>query len=158
LYLTGLKDDYVEDGRVITQDLAPSSLNPAMQSPAFASLGACYKQLNGSVGQFGSDTLAADTAALESSSPGDSTYKAFEANLAALAAARNLLATGIKDELWGAEFLGQPVPGTGLQLFACAAVIQAAAALPGLADAGDALASGHCDSDRVTARTTHPGT
>jgi hypothetical protein len=50
MYLTGLKDDYIEDGRVITQDLAPTSLNKALSNPVVTSLGACYKKLNGSVG------------------------------------------------------------------------------------------------------------
>ena len=39
--------------------------------PAVASLGACYKQLNSSVGQFGNFTLQASTSAVESSSIGD---------------------------------------------------------------------------------------
>ena len=37
-------------------------------------LGACYKQLNASVGEFGTATLQAATAAIESSSSGDATY------------------------------------------------------------------------------------
>ncbi len=129
MYLTGLKDDYVEDGRVVTEDLAPASTNQALRAPNVAALGECYKQLNGSVGAFGSDTLQADTAAIESSSPGDGAYTTFEAKLAALAAGRNALATIIKSELWGAEFLNLPVPATSLQLFVCNTVIQGAASL-----------------------------
>jgi hypothetical protein len=67
LYLTGLKDDYEHDGRVITQVLAGP--NHALSGPGVASLGACYKQLNSSVGQFGYYTLKAATTAAESSTP-----------------------------------------------------------------------------------------
>jgi hypothetical protein len=129
MYLTGLKDDYVEDGRVITEDLAPASTNRALLAPNVAALGECYKQLNSSVGTFGSDTLAADTAAIKSSSPGDSAYQLFEAKLAALAAGRNSLAAILKTELWGAEFLNIPVPATSLQLYVCNQVIRGAANL-----------------------------
>jgi hypothetical protein len=129
MYLTGLKDDYVEDGRVITEDLAPASTNKALQAPNVAALGECYKQLNSSVGTFGSDTLAADTAAIESSSPGDAAYQTFDAKLAALAAGRNSLAAILKTELWGAEFLNIPVPATSLQLYVCNQVVQGAANL-----------------------------
>ncbi len=129
MYLTGLKDDYVEDGRVITQDLATTDLNNALRNSTVTTLGACYKQLDASVGTFGSDTLKADTAAIESSSPGDGTYTQFEARLAGLASARNLVATAIKDELWNAEFRNIPIPVTGLQVAICNQIIQGAANL-----------------------------
>ena len=57
MYLTGLRDDYEHDGRVITQILA--SPNRALSDPAVTALGECYKQLNSSVGQFGAATLVA---------------------------------------------------------------------------------------------------
>ena len=47
LYLTGLRDDYQPDGRVITQILA--NPNRALSDPAVTALGECYKQLNSSV-------------------------------------------------------------------------------------------------------------
>ena len=62
IYLTGLKDDYEHDGRVITEILLHP--NRALGAPGVASLGACYKQLNSSVGQFGASTLHAATAAV----------------------------------------------------------------------------------------------
>ncbi len=73
--LTGLKDDYVDDGRVLVEDLT----NPPGKSgqPKFEDLAVCYKQLNSSVGEFGTDMLLADTAALKTgSSTDDSTYQA----------------------------------------------------------------------------------
>ena len=64
--LTGLKDDYVEDGRVLTEDLtfAPGKTKQGQ----FQRLAVCYKQLNSSVGEFGTDVLLADTAAMKSGS------------------------------------------------------------------------------------------
>ena len=61
--LTGLKDDYVEDGRVLTEDLtfAPGKTGQGQFQP----LAVCYKQLNSSVGEFGTDMLVADTAAMK---------------------------------------------------------------------------------------------
>ena len=49
----------VMDGRVITE-----ITNGGVQLKQAAELGACYKQLNASVGTFGTDTLVAATAAL----------------------------------------------------------------------------------------------
>lgn len=69
LSAVGLSDDYVMDGRVITEVLHGNG-----QLKQTADLGACYKQLNASVGTFGTDTLLASTAALKSSIPNDQTF------------------------------------------------------------------------------------
>jgi hypothetical protein len=74
LYLLGLTDDYQSDGHVITQAL--SSVPPALA--ATAELAAGYDQINSSVGQFGTDTLIADTKALASGSSTDDTAFADE--------------------------------------------------------------------------------
>jgi hypothetical protein len=104
IFLTGLVDDYEHDGRVVTQilDHAHGQLN----SPQLESLGACYKQLNSSVGQFGTETLQADTAAIESTSAGDATYTSAVATLASLEVRRDRLAQEIKDGLESVEFGG----------------------------------------------------
>lgn len=97
------KDDYIEDGRVITQVLsqpAPNGLN----EPEATALGDCYKQLNSSVGELGTATLEASTDAIESTSPGDISYLAVDQDLAQLDKARDHLANQIKDQLWAAEF------------------------------------------------------
>ncbi|HXK21760.1 MAG TPA: hypothetical protein VMS55_03690, partial [Myxococcota bacterium] len=59
LSLLGLKDDYQTDGRVITEilDEVPLALHGT------ESLAACYKQLNGGVGEFATNTLLAESAA-----------------------------------------------------------------------------------------------
>ena len=127
MYLTGLKDDYEHDGRVITQVL--SAPNSALSGSAVAVLGACYKQLNSSVGQFGAFTLQADTKAIESSSPGDFRYLATDKALAALDKVRDAIALKIKAQLEAAAFGNQPIFAAGAETFACQAVINTAAAL-----------------------------
>ena len=129
LYLTGLKDDYQTDGHVITQVL--TSPTSALRPAAVTALGACYKQLNSSVGEFGTATLQAATKAVESTSAGDTTYTGTDRALSALEQARDHLAEVIKVELSAAAFQDRPVPAAGLQTIACQAIISAAEHLPG---------------------------
>jgi hypothetical protein len=124
MYLTGLRDDYEHDGRVITEVLTHP--NHALSRPGVAQLGACYKQLNSSVGEFGTDTLIASTAALESNAPGDSTYTHVERALRVLDVARDRLALRIKGELEAAAFRDDAVHGAIGQTVACEALIGAA--------------------------------
>jgi hypothetical protein len=107
LYLVGLKDDYVGDGRVITEDL--TSVTPTLSNANVEALATVYKQLNASVGLFGTATLIAATHGLASASPGDATYLVTERELSALATRRDTLATTIKNELFNAEFNGTPI-------------------------------------------------
>ena len=108
LALTGLKDDYVDDGRVLTEDLTvtPGKTGDKLFQP----LAACYKQLNASVGQFGTDVLVADTAALKTgSSSNDLRYRATLLGIKALGVARDALATRIKSDLFNTEFNNAPL-------------------------------------------------
>ncbi|MGH3232630.1 MAG: hypothetical protein ACRDOH_05135 [Streptosporangiaceae bacterium] len=127
MYLTGLKDDYEHDGRVITEVL--SDPNRALAAPGVTSLGACYKQLNSSVGQFGNFTLQASTAAVESSTVGDLEFKTVNSALTGLERARDALALHIKGELEAAAFGNQPVIGAQGQTIACRVIIRAAGLL-----------------------------
>ena len=124
LYLTGLRDDYQTDGRVVTEILARP--NHALAAPGVSALGACYKQLNSSVGEFGTDTLEASTRAMESSSAGDGTYRATDRALSALELVRDRLAETIKGELSAAASADHPVRGAALQTAACQAIIGSA--------------------------------
>jgi hypothetical protein len=113
LHLVGLKDDYIGDGRVITEDL--TSVPAPLGLPAVQSLAQVYKQLNASVGLFGTATLMAATHALASTSPADSRYIVIEQQLLVLGQRRDALATAIKNELNAAEFNGTPISfGTAL--------------------------------------------
>lgn len=124
LYLAGLKDPYIQDGRVITQVVADP--NHALRSRGVTFLGECYKQLNSSVGRFGADTLAADTAAVESTSPGDTTLTSADSALRALEAARDRLAIKIKDDLEGAEFDGRRIRHVDEDIAGCLEIIHRA--------------------------------
>jgi hypothetical protein len=124
MYLTGLRDAYQHDGRVITQILSDPNL--ALSAPGVTSLGECYKQLNSSVGDFAAYTLQADTSAVKGSSPGDEVYLRTDRELRGLEVIRDRLADQIKGELGAAEFGGRPVPFVGPQTIACQAVIRGA--------------------------------
>src|SRR5262249_7011477 len=124
LYLAGLKDDYEHDGRVITEVLTHP--NAALSKPGVTALGACYKQLNSSVGEFGTATLQAATAAMESSSPGDASYLHADRALSVLAQARDRLAGRVKGELEAAALGGTPARGAAGQTLACRSLIGAA--------------------------------
>jgi hypothetical protein len=121
LYLSGLTDDYTGDGQVIAPILASS--NKALSNPGTQALGACYKQLNSSVGQFGAYTLTASTNAVESNSTNDSTYINVDKALLGLEKARDALANKVKVELQAAAFQNKQVPLAGVQTLACGALI-----------------------------------
>ncbi|MDT4939655.1 MAG: hypothetical protein QOG80_3326 [Pseudonocardiales bacterium] len=96
LHLVGLTDDYQTDGHLITSALTsvPSGLQ------GLDELISAYDQINSSVGQFATDTLIADSAALASGSAADdSRYALEQAALADLADQRDQVATGIKQLL-----------------------------------------------------------
>ncbi len=124
LYLTGLRDDYEHDGRVITQVL--SDPNHALSGSGVTALGACYKQLNASVGQFGAYTLEAATKAIESNSTGDSVYLGVDKALRKLEVARDQLALRIKGELEAAAFANVPVHDVLAQIAGCQGIIAGA--------------------------------
>ena len=124
MYLTGLRDDYEHDGRVITQILTRPERRA--QRPGVTTLGECYKQLNSSVGDFGAATLVASTNAIESTSTGDSTFSTVDSQLRGLEVARDHLAGLIKGELEAAAFQDKPIFGSEIQLHACRALIHAA--------------------------------
>jgi hypothetical protein len=127
MYLTGLRDDYEHDGRVITQIL--SDPNHALSNPQVTTLGECYKQLNSSVGDFAAYTLNADTSAIKTTSAGDQEYLRTDQALRGLEVVRDHLAEQIKGELEAAEFRDQSVGNAGALTFACQAVIGGARAL-----------------------------
>jgi hypothetical protein len=107
LYLVGLKDDYTGDGRVLTEDL--TNVGRALRPAWVEELAETYKQLNASVGRFGTSTLIAATNGIESASPGDGTYTLTMALLSRLEVARDSLANIIKDELNDAAFNKEPI-------------------------------------------------
>jgi hypothetical protein len=129
MYLTGLRDDYEHDGRVVSEIL--QSPNAALSAPGVSALGACYKQLNSSVGVFGTDTLMASTAGLESTSPGDHAYTQSERTLVFLDELRDAVAGAVKLSLDAAAFSNAPVFQLGLQGAFCNSLLQSAGELAG---------------------------
>jgi len=127
MYLTGLKDDYVPDGTVITG--AVTNVPPHLRSVPEQQLAACYKQLNASVGQFGAYTLEASTTAVESSTPGDAKYTTVNGKLLALEKLRDALAIRVKNELNAAAFGNTAIHDPAGQVVACEAIIGAARVL-----------------------------
>jgi len=115
--LTGLTDDYTQDGVVLGDVIDPEALPPAMLAnyPLLNQLSQVYTQLEAAVGEFGLDTLAASTRALASNSPGDAAYTTIETALTQLGAARDALAGQMQGVLMGAEFGGQSAGSGTLQ-------------------------------------------
>jgi len=109
LDLVGLEDDYIHDGRVISEILQGYSRPLAVkQSGSFIALAQLYKQLNAPFGKFAMDTLKSSTYALASNDAGDATYISVEGQIQSLTAQRDALATQMKALLKGAEFDGLP--------------------------------------------------
>lgn len=103
LSLLGLKDDYQPDGRVLFEILAPGSVADGLQDnrAALTRLARVYKQLNGSVGAFGLDSLSVATVAAGGS---DADFTQLESNLKSLTDERNTLARQMIGLLNGAAF------------------------------------------------------
>ena len=109
LHLAGLADDYQSDGRVISQVLS----SPAQSMRDTEALAVAYQQINSSVGQFATDTMLADSAALASgSASNDSAYLSEQARLRHLADNRDKLAGEIKAVLTQAAEGQSPSHGT----------------------------------------------
>ena len=64
--LLGLKDDYADDGRAISQIMTPAATpSPIKADPAgYDALSAAYKQLDAPFGEFGRDSLMVSTRAV----------------------------------------------------------------------------------------------
>jgi hypothetical protein len=111
--LVGLKDDYLSDGRAVTELLGKArdhedlhrvsndKGNGGDDEHGVDALGAAYKQVNAPFGQFALDTLVASTNALKqpAGSAGDLAYEAIETKIANLTVERDALAGAIRAAL-----------------------------------------------------------
>jgi hypothetical protein len=106
LALTGLKDDYTHEGRMLAEIMTSNSLPPpvAQQPAAFTQLAAVFKQINAPLGQLGVQTLSYATQGVLSS---NSTYASVDVELKLLGQQRDALAAQIIAVLEGAEFNNQ---------------------------------------------------
>jgi hypothetical protein len=108
LELLGLKDDYVHDGRVISEILQGYAQPLALKkSTSFVALAQIYQQLNAPFGEFSMATLKASTKALASNDADDATYNSIEGQVQSLTTQRAALAAQMIGLLDGAEFNGQ---------------------------------------------------
>src|SRR3989449_2769859 len=108
LTLLGLKDDYIHDGRVISEALTGWARPLALKkSASFTALAQVYKEVNAPFGAFAMATLRASTKALASNDAGDATYNSIEGRIKSLTARRDALAAQMIRLLNGAEFKGK---------------------------------------------------
>jgi hypothetical protein len=108
LALAGLKDDYIEDGRVMVERLHPHAV-PSLQGEAafeYAALAAVYKMLNAPLGALGRASLHnANKAVLGSNAD----YAFYLSSMNEFTAKRDALAGKMKTALFGAAFNGTPL-------------------------------------------------
>jgi hypothetical protein len=109
LALLGLKDSYVQDGRVLIEALDTTATPHAVVAhrETVRQLGDVYEQVNAPFGQFAMDTLTASTKALVSHDAGDATYTAIEGQIQTLTSQRDALAAQIRGALYAAAFNGE---------------------------------------------------
>ena len=112
LALTGLRDDYRSDGRVLVEDLDPTGRPASLQSPdardAYMRLAEVYKRINAPVGPLSLSTLRASTLALKSgTSSSDGAYVTLEQGIDRVRTQRDNLANEMADLLDGAAFNGE---------------------------------------------------
>ncbi len=107
LALAGLKDDYLNDGRVLIEALKTRALPQTLiaHRETLLRLGDAYDQVNASFGQFGLDLLTASTSAVKSTD--ESRYESIEGSIESLTSQRDALAAQIKVALNAAAFDGQ---------------------------------------------------
>jgi hypothetical protein len=110
--LVGLRDDYRHDGRVLLDVLDPGALTVNGNRDALLQLGAVYKQLDATVGAFGTAVVKADTDAVATGSGSDDgLYLDFENQLASLINSRDAVALQISRQLEAATFGQAPING-----------------------------------------------
>ena len=108
LSLAGLKDDYAHDGRVlfevIDDEFLPRSLTK--NDDTLERLANAYKAINAPVGTLGRKTLQISTRGLKGNA---ATFAAVDAELAAITAVRNGIASQMIAMLEAAEFNNTPI-------------------------------------------------
>jgi hypothetical protein len=109
LVLAGLRDDYVNDGRVLIEAIETKALPQSLiaHRATLIRLVNAYSQVNGAFGQFGLDLLTASTRALKSTN--ETQYESIETSIANLTTQRDNLAAQIKAALNAAAFDNQPI-------------------------------------------------
>src|SRR2546426_2122179 len=109
LALAGLRDDYVNDGRVLIEAIETKALPQSLiaHRATLLRLGDAYEQVNAAFGQFGMDLLTASTRALNSTD--ESVYNSIESSIENLTSERDALASQIRAALNAAAFDNQAI-------------------------------------------------
>jgi hypothetical protein len=105
--LLGLKDDYVQDGRVLIEALETKATPQTLiaHRETVRRLGDVYEQVNAPFGKFAMDTLTASTAAIKATD--ESVYESIEGQIESLTSQRDALVMQIRAALNAAAFDGQ---------------------------------------------------
>jgi hypothetical protein len=108
LSVLGLSPDYVPDGRLVAQLVDPAALPAGVRAnqSLYDELTGVYKQLNAPFGEFARATEGVSTRAVETTSPGDAVYRAWDKQLSTCGEARNSVAEAITGLIDRAEFGG----------------------------------------------------
>jgi hypothetical protein len=116
LVLTGLRDDYQDDGRALVEEFNQWALPKGVSKSGdhfdneFVELARAYKQINAPNGDLGQTSLRISTRALASGSPGsDSRYIQLENAISNITLARDVLAAQMLQQLQDAEFNGKQI-------------------------------------------------
>jgi len=105
--LLGLKDDYVQDGRVLIEALETKATPQTLiaHRETVRRLGDVYEQVNAPFGKFAMDTLTASTAAIKATD--ESVYESIEGQIESLTSQRDALVIQVRAALNAAAFDGQ---------------------------------------------------
>jgi hypothetical protein len=108
LALTGLRDDYQSQGRVLAEDLQSWALPNGISGSGddFAELARAYKRINAPVGELSLASLKISTKALAGD---EATYARLENQLSFITLLRNHIADAMLTRLTAAEFQGQSI-------------------------------------------------
>ena len=105
--LTGLKDDYTLDGRVLVEGLDSGAYAKQLKGSHVKALMDAYEQVNASFGQFAQDTLTASTKALKSTD--ETHYNSVEDSITSLTGQRDALVGTVRAALNAAAFNGTAI-------------------------------------------------
>jgi hypothetical protein len=110
LWLLGLQDSYLHDGRVLVEAIDNLLLTGALSTnTVFKNLATIYKQINAPFGQLGNDTLLIATTALASNTANDAMYTALQNKIAGWTTLRDTIAGKMRAVLSAAAFSGQTI-------------------------------------------------
>ena len=130
LSLVGLADSYRSDGRALSELIEENRLPVGLRGhrDTLSALGAAYKQLNASVGAFGTNTLVASTKGIDGP---DARYAQTMSALTSLGQLRDLVAGQIAAQLDDATFHHERInePLARLEIALAEGLIVASAAL-----------------------------